>query len=156
MLFELGGTTAMNKLDVMTYRPARIGASWLGYPHSAGLEAIDYILVDPYIRPSDPRLLIEQPFVLAGELGGAEPPWASATYRSRPSLPEERRGGVDLRHHEQPVQVHPRLPGCLGRGAAGGARTRASCSSGRTPILRPCNPRGLTPGLGSSPFARHY
>ncbi|MFM7418162.1 MAG: tetratricopeptide repeat protein, partial [Alphaproteobacteria bacterium] len=51
LLFELGGSTAMNKLEVMAYRPARLGGSWLGYPHSAGLEAIDYILVDPYIKP---------------------------------------------------------------------------------------------------------
>ena len=93
MLFELGGTTAMNKLDVMTYRPARIGASWLGYPHSAGLEAIDYILVDPYIRPSDPRLLIEQPFVLAeswvalSRMGFSDVPIEA-------SLPEERRGAL--------------------------------------------------------------
>ncbi|UTF48802.1 tetratricopeptide repeat protein [Desulfomicrobium sp. ZS1] len=64
ILFELGGSTAMNKLDVMAYRPARIGASWLGYPHSAGLETIDYIVVDPYILPPDPRLLIERPFEL--------------------------------------------------------------------------------------------
>jgi protein O-GlcNAc transferase len=51
VLFELGGTTAMNKLAVMAYHPARIGASWLGYPHSAGFERIDYIVTDPYIRP---------------------------------------------------------------------------------------------------------
>jgi predicted O-linked N-acetylglucosamine transferase (SPINDLY family) len=62
ILFELGGSTAMNKLDVMAYRPARLGASWLGYPHSAGIERIDYILTDPYITPADPRLLIEKPF----------------------------------------------------------------------------------------------
>lgn len=93
MLFELGGTTAMNKLDVMAYRPARIGASWLGYPHSAGLEAIDYILVDPYIRPEDPRLLIEHPFELAeswvalGSMGFREVPIEE-------TLPEERRGAL--------------------------------------------------------------
>ncbi|WP_151718187.1 O-linked N-acetylglucosamine transferase family protein [Gemmobacter serpentinus] len=62
ILFELGGSTAMNRLEVMAHRPARLGASWLGYPHSAGLEQIDLILTDPYIRPEDPRLLIERPF----------------------------------------------------------------------------------------------
>ncbi len=62
ILFELGGSTAMNKLEVMAYRPARLGASWLGYPHSAGLEQIDLILTDPFLRPADPRLLIERPF----------------------------------------------------------------------------------------------
>jgi predicted O-linked N-acetylglucosamine transferase (SPINDLY family) len=62
ILFELGGSTAMNKLDVMAYRPARLGASWLGYPHSAGLSRIDLMLTDPFLRPADPRLLIERPF----------------------------------------------------------------------------------------------
>ncbi len=91
ILFELGGSTAMNKLEVMAWRPARIGASWLGYPHSAGLEQIDYILVDPYIRPEDPRLLIERPFELPdtwvslGDLGFHNVP-------IEPGLPEERRG----------------------------------------------------------------
>lgn len=64
ILFELGGSTAMNKLEVMARRPARLGASWLGYPHSAGLEQIDLILTDPYIQPEDPRLLIERPFAM--------------------------------------------------------------------------------------------
>jgi protein O-GlcNAc transferase len=91
MLFELGGSTAMNKLEVMAYRPARLGASWLGYPHSAGLAAIDYILTDPYIRPADPSLLIEQPFelpetwVALGRLGFHDQPILEG-------LPEERRG----------------------------------------------------------------
>jgi len=91
ILFELGGSTAMNKLEVMAYKPARIGASWLGYPHSAGLETIDYILTDPYIRPDDPRLLIEKPFELAdtwvtlGRLGFPPVPIEE-------ELPEDRRG----------------------------------------------------------------
>ncbi|MDB5383943.1 MAG: Tetratricopeptide 2 repeat protein [Rhodospirillales bacterium] len=62
ILFELGGSTAMNKLEVMAYKPARLGASWLGYPHSAGIERIDYILTDPYLAPEDPRLLVERQF----------------------------------------------------------------------------------------------
>lgn len=64
MLMELGGSTHMNKLEVMAYRPARLQASWLGYPHSAGLETIDYFVCDPYIAPEDPKLLIEKPLML--------------------------------------------------------------------------------------------
>jgi predicted O-linked N-acetylglucosamine transferase (SPINDLY family) len=94
ILFELGGSTAMNKLDVMAYRPARIGASWLGYPHSAGLERIDYILTDPYIRPADPRLLIEKAFempdswVTLGRLGFND------RVQIEDGLPEERQGAL--------------------------------------------------------------
>jgi predicted O-linked N-acetylglucosamine transferase (SPINDLY family) len=91
MLFELGGSTAMNKLEVMAYRPARLGASWLGYPHSAGIEAIDYILVDPYIEPSDSRLLIEKPFKMP-ETWVALSRLGFQPITIDPQLPEERRG----------------------------------------------------------------
>jgi len=64
MLMELGGSTHMNKLDVMAFKPAPIQASWLGYPHSAGLSAIDYFVCDPYSQPTDPALMIEKPLVM--------------------------------------------------------------------------------------------
>ena len=62
MLFELGGSTDMNKIDVMAYRPApRTG-------ELAGLSRIRRAGLDrphprrPYIMPDDPALLIEKPF----------------------------------------------------------------------------------------------
>jgi protein O-GlcNAc transferase len=64
MLIELGGSTHMNKLDVMAYKPAPIQASWLGYPHSAGPDSVDYFVCDPYIAPENPALLIERPMML--------------------------------------------------------------------------------------------
>jgi predicted O-linked N-acetylglucosamine transferase (SPINDLY family) len=64
MLIELGGTTHMNKLDVMAWRPAPKQASWLGYPHSAGLSTIDYFVCDPYSTPTQPDLLVEQPLTM--------------------------------------------------------------------------------------------
>lgn len=64
ILIELGGSTHMNKLPVMAYRPARRQASWLGYPHSAGPTAIDHIILDPYLVPKDPALLIETPLTM--------------------------------------------------------------------------------------------
>jgi predicted O-linked N-acetylglucosamine transferase (SPINDLY family) len=104
ILFELGGSTAMNKLNVMAYRPARIGASWLGYPHSAGFEQIDLILTDPYIRPDDPRLLIERPFELPeswvslGRLGFHDAP-------IDPDLPELRRGYLTFGTMNNPYKM---------------------------------------------------
>ena len=64
ILFELGGSTHMNKLGVMAFKPAPLSASWVGYPHSAGLGAIDYLVVDPHLLPDDPALLIEKPMIL--------------------------------------------------------------------------------------------
>lgn len=64
ILFELGGSTHMNKINVMAWKPAPLCASWLGYPHSAGLSTIDYLLVDPFLNPPDSKLLIEKPLVM--------------------------------------------------------------------------------------------
>lgn len=106
ILFELGGSTDMNKLEVMAYRPAPLGASWLGYPHSAGLETIDYILVDPFIKPEDPRLLIEKPFevsetwVALGRLGFVEHPIIG-------TIPEERKGHLTFGTMNNPYKYTP-------------------------------------------------
>jgi protein O-GlcNAc transferase len=64
MLIELGGSTHMNRLDVMAFRAAPLQASWLGYPHSAGLSTIDYFICDPYSAPTDPALMIERPLMM--------------------------------------------------------------------------------------------
>lgn len=106
ILFELGGSTDMNKLDVMAFRPSPLGASWLGYPHSAGLSTIDYILVDPFIKPDDPRLLIEKPFempetwVALSRLGFTEQPIEEG-------LPESRHGCVTFGTMNNPYKYTP-------------------------------------------------
>ena len=107
ILFELGGTTDMNKLEVMAWRPAPIGVSWLGYPHSAGLATIDHILVDPWIKPEDPALLIEQPFELdyswmtLGRLGFND------RHAIEPGTPEQRTGRLTFGTMNNPYKYRP-------------------------------------------------
>ena len=107
MLFELGSSTDMNKLEVMAYRPAPIQASWLGYPHSAGLETIDYILVDPFINPTDPALLIEKPFIMPtswvamGNLGFNEQEAINSI------IPSQRNGFVTYGTANNPYKYSP-------------------------------------------------
>jgi len=94
ILFELGGLTHMNKAQVMAYRVAPVQASWLGYPHSIGFSSIDYIFVDPFVKPEDPRLLIERPFELPetwitlGHLRFNDNPPIN------PEIPQNRNGGI--------------------------------------------------------------
>ena len=108
ILFELGGSTRYNRLEVMAYRAAPLQASWLGYPHSAGLGTIDYILVDPYLKPEDPALLIEKPFVMPeswvvlGRLGFREQPIETGT-------PEERNGFFTFGTMNNPYKYTPEL-----------------------------------------------
>ncbi|PWK59608.1 tetratricopeptide repeat protein [Roseicyclus mahoneyensis] len=105
ILFELGGSTAMNKLEVMAYRPARLGASWLGYPHSAGLSRIDLILTDPWLHPADPRLLIERPFAMPET-------WVALSRMFAPTpitdaTPEARKGHLTFGTANNPYKYTP-------------------------------------------------
>ncbi len=106
ILFELGGSTHLNRLEVMAYQPAPVQVSWLGYPHSSGLSRIGHILVDPYLRPPDPRLLLERPFempsswVSLGRLGFIDHP-------IRPGLPEERTGQITFGTMNNPYKYAP-------------------------------------------------
>ena len=59
---ELGGLSSYSCVAACAYKPAPIQISWLGYPHSIGLSTIDYIMLDPYINPITPGLILEKAF----------------------------------------------------------------------------------------------
>jgi protein O-GlcNAc transferase len=94
MLIELGGSTHMNRLDVMGFKPAPIQASWLGYPHSAGLSTIDYFVCDPYTQPSDLALMVEKPLVMPHTWLALGRAVFSDNFAMTEGLPEERNGFV--------------------------------------------------------------
>ncbi len=106
ILFELGGSTHLNRLEVMAHQPAPIQISWLGYPHSSGLSRISHILVDPYLKPPDPRLLLERPlempssWVCLGRLGFADQP-------IEPGLPLDRAGRITFGTMNNPYKYAP-------------------------------------------------
>ncbi|HEX2561725.1 tetratricopeptide repeat protein [Phenylobacterium sp.] len=108
ILIELGGSTHMNKLPVMAYKPARRQASWLGYPHSAGPTAIDHIVLDPYLVPKDPALLIETPLTMPKT-------WLALGRTFRDShaiagdLAEERNGFITFGTANNPHKYNERL-----------------------------------------------
>jgi protein O-GlcNAc transferase len=109
ILLELGGTTHMNKLDVMAYRPAPKQGSWLGYPHSAGLTTIDYLVTDPHNTPPRRDLLIEQPLMMPKSWIALGRMVFSDSHVITPGLPEDRNGVLTFGTANNPHKYNPEM-----------------------------------------------
>lgn len=130
ILVELGGTTQHSRPGVLPYRPAPLQASWLGYPHSLGLSAIDRFVADPWITPPRSELLIEQPLVMPQSWICMAPRAFPDAPAVDPALPAERTGAITFGTANNSYKFNPRLLRTW-------ARTVAAVPGSRFMIVRP-------------------
>ncbi len=52
ILVDLKGFTAGTRTELLTYRPAPVQVSFLGYPGTIGGDVCDYLISDPFITPA--------------------------------------------------------------------------------------------------------
>lgn len=130
ILIDLGGPTGWNRPQLMAARPAPLQMSWLGYAHSSGLSAIDRIILDPYLVPPDPALLLERPLLMPTT-------WivlSEANFREDPpvrlDLPEARNGFITFGTANATYKYSP---SCLDLWA----RVLAACPNSRFLVVRP-------------------
>lgn len=64
VLLELNGFTYESRVAAMAFKPAPVQMSWIGYPATCGLKAIDYVVLDQFVSPSDESSFIEQPLIM--------------------------------------------------------------------------------------------
>jgi len=105
LLVDLAGHTAGNRLAVFARRPAPLQLSWLGYPGTTGLAAIDHLIADcAQIPPGDECWYVERVERLdPGYVCYAPPEDAPAVA----PLPAAARGHVTFGSLNNPAKLNP-------------------------------------------------
>jgi predicted O-linked N-acetylglucosamine transferase (SPINDLY family) len=91
ILVDLKGYTTAARPEIMALRPAPIQVSYLGYPGTMGMRAIDYILVDRFVAPADQQEHFTETLVHLPEcylVNDRRRPIAQAHSRAEYGLPE--------------------------------------------------------------------
>ena len=60
ILIDLNGHTAHTKVEMLKYSPAPVQITYLGYPNTTGLDAVDYRITDEYAESDNGTLYTEE------------------------------------------------------------------------------------------------
>ena len=107
ILLELNGFTRGSKLGAVAYKPAPVQMSWpLGYPFTTGLKALDYCIMDEFLKPPDEALFVEETLIMPG----ATVCFGSfADVRIQEGLPFDRNGRITFGTLNNPYKFIPKM-----------------------------------------------
>ena len=106
ILLELNGFTQGSRIATLAYKPAPVQISWLGYPFTSGLKAIDYFIIDRFMKPADESLFVEEMLIMPG---------APACFGNFPDvpieegLPADRNGRITFGTLNSPYKFTPKM-----------------------------------------------
>ena len=107
ILVDLAGHSASNRLKLFARKPAPVQATYLGYPNTTGIPAVDYRLTDAVADPPDrPAYMTETPYRLAGGF---------CVFAPRPGTPDvspspaARNGYVTFGSFHNQAKLNPRV-----------------------------------------------
>lgn len=107
ILIDITGHTAHSRLACFALRPAPVQTSWIAYPFTTGLPAIDYAIMDDIaVRPGEEKLFVEEVVRLPGGRFCFEPPDFAPAVSSPPML---RQGWVTFGSFNNVAKLTPEV-----------------------------------------------
>ena len=105
ILIDLAGHTGDNRLTAMAYKPAPIQVTYLGYPDTTGMDAIDYRLTDALAEPPGAQKFYteELVFLLDGFLCYRPPDFAPTVA----PLPADKKGYITFGSFNNSCKINP-------------------------------------------------
>ncbi|WOD17916.1 O-linked N-acetylglucosamine transferase family protein [Paraburkholderia kirstenboschensis] len=104
ILIDLSGHTARNRLLTFARKPAPIQASWIGYPGTTGLAAVDYYLADRFLVPAGFEDQFTEKIARLPAVAPFQPPAVSPPINLLPAL---RNGYVTFGSFNRLNKLHP-------------------------------------------------
>lgn len=110
ILVDLAGHTSDNRLVMFAYKPAPVQITWLGYPNTTGLHAIDYILADPITIPTAEEMFYtEKVWRLPESYACFTPP---DTELEISQLPAQKNGYITFGCFNNPAKLNDTVVAC--------------------------------------------